>query len=307
MTTNVFQNNPTAQESIGGQYFQIGRVKEVVMGPYKGGTGEIDKDYNSPADIGKIRYQILYSNFNTSYADEVSEPAYPIFNFIKQYPLINEIVFIITGPTERMNDKITNQQYFYFPAYNLWNHPNHGAFPNLQEYQNFLLSFSQQPQYAGNPIELPDLPFGYTFTEKQDVLNLQPFEGDTILQGRFGQTIRLGSTTVSELQEYNSWSATGSVGDPITIIVNKLGPSKSLNKFDPGVEDINSDGASIYLTSTQQISLQDINEFPRNSFKEKQQEVISRPVIKTFPRPISTEATSAAEQDKIATQNYPTA
>jgi hypothetical protein len=306
MATNFFQNNPTADGLSGGNYFQIGRVKSVVMGPYKGGSDEIDPDYESPFDIGKIRYQVLYSNFNTSFAEETTQPAYPIFNFIKQYPLINEIVLIIAGPTERLNDKITNQQFYYFPAYNIWNSPNHGAFPNMQEYQNFLSTFSNQPQYSGNPTKQPSLPLGYTFTENPDSVTLQPFEGDTIIEARFGQSIRFGSTTVQELQDFNSWSVTGSVGDPITIIVNKLGPSKSINKFDSSVEDINNDGASIYLTSTQTIALQDINQFPRKSFRESEQEVISKPLIKTFPRPLSNDVRSADQQDKDSSQNYRT-
>ena len=50
----------------GGQYFQIGRVKSIVLGPYKGNTKEVDPDYGSPVDIGKIKYEILYSTLSTS-------------------------------------------------------------------------------------------------------------------------------------------------------------------------------------------------------------------------------------------------
>ena len=89
-----------------GQYFQIARVKSIVLGPYKGNTQERDPDYGSPIDIGKIKYELLYSPLGTSKSQGVSEPAWPMFNCMRQYPLVNEIVFIVTGPTEKLNDRI---------------------------------------------------------------------------------------------------------------------------------------------------------------------------------------------------------
>ena len=43
----------------GGQYYQIGRVKSIILGPS-------DEGYESPADIGKITYGLLYSPIDTS-------------------------------------------------------------------------------------------------------------------------------------------------------------------------------------------------------------------------------------------------
>jgi len=299
---NIFSNNPTAEVNNGGYYFQIGRVKSIVMGPYKTATNEIDYDYTNPADVGKIRYELLYSSFNISFASETTEPAYPIFNFIKQYPVINEIVLIIAGPSEKLNDRITNQQFYYFPAYNIWNHPNHGAFPNLQEYYSFLESYSSQAEYQSTELENPSLSMGNTFYENDKIKNLQPFEGDIIFQGRFGQSIRLGSTVIAQ-ETINPWSVSGTNGDPITIITNKVSENNIGSVIDNTLEDINRDGASIYMTSTQEIFLDDINNFPRGSFKQKTTVLRSRPIIKSFTKPISTEILSAQEQDSRAREN----
>lgn len=293
---SIFNIGPDVTGVVGGQYFQIGRVKSIVLGPYKGATKEQDPDYSNPSDIGKIRYELLYSTFNSSFSEAISEPAYPIFNFIKQYPVVNEIVLIISGPTEQLNDRISNQQFFYFPAYNLWNNANHGAFPNLEEFKRFLIQYSNQPLYGGEAIDAPDLPFGYTFTENGTIRNLQPFEGDLIIQARFGQSIRFGST-VPELKNSNNWSVTGSNGDPITIITNKQGPANAPSKFDTTIEDINKDGSSIYLTSTQEIFLEDINNFPLKSFGSAI-DPISQPVLQIPRKPVLTEITSPSEQDK---------
>jgi hypothetical protein len=282
--------------NVGGHYFQIGRVKSIVMGPYLGNSTLPNPDYRSSSDIGKISYELLYSSLSTSKSKAISPPAWPIFSFIKQYPTINEIVLIIAGPTDRLNDSFSNQKFFYFPPYDLWNRVNHAAFPNMSEYSKFLNQYVNQPSYEGSAVKGTKLPLGYTFQEKETVKNLQPFEGDTILESRFGQSIRFGST-VPVMKRSNNWSNSGNNGDPITIIVNGQGKSSTSNKFDPIVEDINKDKSSIYLTAGQEINLEDINLFPLRSFK-KRIDVITQPVLQISKPPISDEIISAQFQDQ---------
>lgn len=282
--------------SLGGNYFQIGRVKSVVLGPLKGNSKTPDPDYGSPADIGKIKYELVYSPLNTSFSDEVSDAAYPIFNFIRQYPVINEIVLIITGPSEGLNDSTANQQLFYFPPYNVWNHANHGAFPNMSEYGQYINQYANIPGYAGSTTIGTKLPLGYTVQERPQVRNLQPFEGDVILQSRFGQSIRFGST-VPVLKKNNTWSSSGENGDPITIILNSQGARPGLNKLENIIEDINKDGSGIWMTSTQEIFLEDINNFPIESFSGGI-DVQIQDVIEVPRKPISNDFLSPSQQDQ---------
>jgi hypothetical protein len=278
-----------------GQYFVIGRVKKIVMGPFVGNTKIPDPDYNHPGDVGKIKYELLYSPLATSKALAVSEPAYPIFSFIKQLPVVNEIVLILGGPTEKLNDSTKNQQFFYFPPYSLWNHVNHGAFPNMSEYADYLNKFSNQPGYSGTATQGPKLPLGPTFQE-QIVRNLRPFEGDSILESRYGQSIRFGST-VPVMKNFNTWSNSGKNGDPITIIINKQGSRPGLGKFDNMVEDINKDGSSIYMTSTQEINIEDLNYFPLASFGTNITPQ-SQNILQIQTPPLSDESISAQFQDE---------
>lgn len=284
----LFGNKFNAGEGqVGGQYFQIGRVKHIVLGPTKGGTQIADLKYESPVDIGKIYYELLYSPLGTSFSQEVSEPAWPIWSFYKQFPLENEIVIIIKGPSKGLNDKSISQQSFYFPAYALWGDPNQNGFPNMQEWADYLNKSVNQPGYSGTSTTGSSLPLGYTFEEKPQIKNLRPFEGDSILQGRFGQSIRFGST-VPEQKRENTWSNSGSNGDPITIILNqqKINPKieETIFKFDPIVEDINRDGSAIFMTSTQEIFIEDLNNFPLRSFG-KEIDPQRQPVVE-FSRPI---------------------
>jgi len=276
----------------GGQYYIIARVKSIVLGLNKI-DGQEDNDYTGPQDVGKIRYEILYSTLNTSKSEAVSEPAYPLFSFLKQYPVINEIVLIVPGPTQKLNDRFTRQQYFYYPPYSVWGSPNHGAFPNLSELAEFRSRYANEPGYAGSSAQGPEFPLGSTFKEKL-VRNIKPFEGDTILQGRFGQSVRFGSTVpVNKAQ--NNWSNSGANGDPITIILNQQ-KQVGLDKWDPIVENVNQDGSSIWMTSTQQINI-NLTAFPLKSFGISIIPEDQTTYESTKP-PISNEFIDANTQDK---------
>ena len=80
---------------------------------------------------------------------------------------------------------------------------------------------------------------------------LKTYEGDTLLEGRFGNSIRFGSTLPNNLN--NPWSDVGNIGDPITIIRNgqTFTPESPNNHL---LEDINEDPSSVYLCSNQQLT-----------------------------------------------------
>lgn len=276
-----------------GQYFFIARVTSVILGPW-------DPEYTRESDLGLIKYQLLYSPLGKTKTKKISnsenKPAYPISGFIKHYPLVNEIVMLVTGGSDGLNDDYYNQKLYYFSPYNLWNDSNHNAFPDLEDLSKYLNEYKNNPKYAGSATQAPEYPLGYTFREKY-IRNLQPFEGDIILQSRFGQSIRFGST-VALLKETNTWSEFGENGDPITIISNQQGNRPGSTKFETLVEDINRDGTSIYMTSTQQINIEGLEEFPLNSFDVKIDPVIQTYIQAVIPFPISNSRISAAKQDE---------
>jgi hypothetical protein len=88
---------------------------------------------------------------------------------------------------------------------------------------------------------------------------LLPNEGDFILQGRFGGSIRFTGTPMDNQIKNQLWAEgkVGRVGDPITILrVNGEVADKTRIPTDSyEVENINTDPASIYLTTTQQVGL----------------------------------------------------
>ena len=185
----------------------------------------------------------------------------PLFPNYKNYPLVNEVVMVVALANSDFQNNFNRLTYYYINPINLWNSQETNPLPVPS--QN-VKSASQNKGYleteAGNPNK-PDSQENTTFkpgtyfTEKGTVNPLYAFEGDTIVEGRFGNSLRLGNTVPNNIANLNNnWSVTGSLGDPITIISNGLhSESPSFNSI---TEDVNTDKSSIYLTSTQQLPIE---------------------------------------------------
>ena len=174
----------------------------------------------------------------------------------KTFPLINEIVYMLALPNTNIGEFTSTKTNYYINTVGIWNHPHHNAFPQNSN----ILPPSQQKDYVQTELgsvrrvtdQSTEIFLGGTFIERGNIHPLLPFEGDRILEGRWGNSIRLGSTVKNTP---NTWSSTGTNGDPITIIRNGQG-NQTDEGWVPTIEDINNDEASIYLASTQKIPLE---------------------------------------------------
>jgi hypothetical protein len=181
--------------------------------------------------------------------------AKPLAGNFKNLPLVNEVVYIISLPNTDIASISSNTIAYYIDIVSLWNHPHHNAFPTSPN----ALPPTQQKDYAqtstGNVRRVTDqsteIFLGKTFKERSNIHPILPFEGDIIEEGRWGNSIRIGSTVPNTP---NNWSSTGSSGDPIMILRNGQG-IQTEEGWIPTVEDINNDDSSIYQTSTQKIPL----------------------------------------------------
>lgn len=213
--------------------------------------------------VGIIKYELI--NFPER-EQTLKKIAKPLLANTKTFPLKNEIVFLIRLPdTNSLNNLSDNEVYYYLNVVSLWNHPHHNAFPN--PLNSNTISESQRKDYKsiedGNIRRVTDNSTeinlnstnnsGGKFIEKTNIHPILPFTGDNIFEGRFGNSIRLGSTVKSKSQYQNNWSTSGNEGDPISIIRNGQPNNASDEGWLPTVEDINNDLSSIYLTSTQKI------------------------------------------------------
>lgn len=188
-------------------------------------------------------------------------PAYPMFPNIKQYPLINELVPIIYLADPNVTENTSAVTAYYLPPINVWNSQVHNAVPSTNitpELENKEYPLVEAGSVRRITDQDTDIELGKTFNEN-NVLNnrpLLPYEGDIIYEGRFGNSIRFGST-VNNAKLASPWSFEGKNGSPITIIKNGQSNETDVSQpWVPTVENINIDDSSIYLTSTQQIPLE---------------------------------------------------
>lgn len=232
------------------------RVREIILDDK---TNEKEfKDNGEWASIGTIFFTLLPAP-NTDADPFTSTKAKPLFPHQKNYPLLNEIVYIISLPTPKIGKNVDSKSFYYFQSINIWGSNHHNAIPDPILGQS--LPESQKQDYlqttAGAVRRVTDegteIDLGKTFKEKLNIKTLQPYEGDIIYEGRWGQSLRLGST-IKNAKISSSWSSTGEDGDPITILRNSQYEDDK-DSWIPQVEDINKEGSSIYMTSTQTIPI----------------------------------------------------
>ena len=271
MTTGILTKSTNANNSVNQQSsqapngitatpvsFLAGRVKNIILDESSNGFFDFGR-YNS---IGTIQFQDIT---NPTAQLTVAKPFFPNF---KNFPLLEEIVWIIQLPSTSINgaapDKpgiSTNVNNYYLNPTSLWNHPHHNGFPAnpsapLESQRRDYIQTS-----VGNVRRVTDksteLDLGKTFIERPNIHPLKPFEGDIIYEGRWGNSIRFGSTIKTKENQIplNLWSeGTSTSGDPILIIRNGQG-TQTNEGWIPIEEEINNDEASIYFTSTQKIPL----------------------------------------------------
>tara|TARA_R110001592_G_scaffold1366_7_gene8172 strand:- start:2429 stop:3712 length:1284 start_codon:yes stop_codon:yes gene_type:complete len=231
---------------------------------------KVFKDNGEWQSIGGIIFEnVKFPNPNKEKTD--GRFAKPLFPNIVNPPLENEVVHIIQLAAIGVETNTNKTCYYYFQPINIWNSPHHNAIPD--EINNSTLPPSQKRNYqqteAGSPKRATntgaDIDLGNTFKEDPNMKSLQPFEGDIIYEGRWGQSMRFTSTIKGGKVD-SPWSKGFNIieriggkkkesqGDPLTIIRNGQ-HDDGKEKLIPQVEDINKDLSSIYITSTQSIPI----------------------------------------------------
>ena len=243
------QNNNKSSFITESTEFFSARVKRIILEDKT--YPEIFKEYGEWGSVGVIFFEDTKNpdpNINRE------NYAYPLFPYYKHFPLENEIVFVIKLSSYDIQGNPSSIVNYYVTPINIWNNTNHNAVPD---------------NIYSNSDKL-----GNYFSERK-IRSLFNFEGDVIIEGRWGNSIRFGSTTKNNL---NQWSEVGTNGDPIIIIRNG-DYVENKDSWIPTIEDINKDKSEIILTSTQKIPIEvssnkykSYNQYPTspNNFKDSQ-------------------------------------
>lgn len=149
----------------------------------------------------------------------------------------NNITYPITGETVLILE--LNKTKYWLPF-------SIGLYPNFRrEYKTSVLGKERvndsKGKPSGNSEKLNDLDSDITYPKNEKIKFLKPRDGDTILSGRVGNTIRFSEFFLNENDK------TPSAG-----IFIRNGQDKALDVKPTGTlvdEDINKDGTSVYITS----------------------------------------------------------
>ena len=276
--------NQQVTSRTGGQSDLVNSINRLNNKVTSGRVVDIILDENHPlfevnggwSSLGSIFFEKVTLS-STSKNPKAKVRALPLLPNLRQYPVINELVVIFELPSKDIGANSTLTTFYYLNPISIWNHPNLNAYPNelatpqVQDSENKSYQQIEAGQVRRSTDEEVKINYnsplvGGSFVPSDTVRSLMSYAGDFILEGRFGNSIRFGSTISGSTTNYtssiinNNWSTAGSSGEPITIIRNGQGeidiPSPiPLPVWVPTVENINIDKSSIYLTSNQIIPL----------------------------------------------------
>lgn len=162
---------------------------------------EEHEDYPTLA-IGTIQFKFiedLAQNYNFNRASY----AIPLDLGMQELPLIGESIIIYRMP----NYKAKSEQYFYSRRINLNNTLQYSTYPNIIEVltsrnRSSDLNSSMQLRRRGGPSVYSEQPIENIgeekYRQKQNLYPLKNFDGDIIVQNRYGASIRLGSSQMQD-------------------------------------------------------------------------------------------------------------
>lgn len=240
--------NPFAPQGAGGAFTHIETSQEAIVVDVivNDKHPEYAKDgYN----VGAIQFRLVHSNH---YREQgVLNWALPMDANITEYPLKQEIVIVTKALnrfyyTRKLNtsSRVTSQPIF---GLNEELSPPDSPTKKVNSYQNSTVNPKKDDSAVKNKL-------GKYFKDQETVNRLRHDEGDVIIEGRSGQTIRLGAAWTAGTQFKSSQR------DQAPNLLFRVGQS---SKAQPSVkgplglvtEDINNDATSLWLVSDQMVPL----------------------------------------------------
>lgn len=252
----ISRNSPTGLLGIGGEsaathYGSMegyeGVVVDVVVDQFHSNYG---KD-GYPVGSVKVRIFEVDGGKNSEFLDWAS----PIDSTIQEYPLLGEKVKIL---------KALGKAY-YLRKTNLTNTLQDNAMLNLEaQLDNRAVTLRQKVTSENKELEKNKHKFGEYYKPDSRVRQLKHFEGDVLIQGKMGNSIRFGSSQM----DISSKSLA-----PNIIIRAGQAKDAELNKCSSNtihgliLEDVNNDVSSLWLTTDQIVNFKPITRLLKSHYR----------------------------------------
>lgn len=234
--------------------YQDGLVEDVIL-------NELHPQYATDgSNVGMIQVRFIPGDRGVS-KDKLNWVA-PIDSSIREYPLKNELVLIF----------YSLGRLFYTRRINSTNKTTESSWPGLSERFSPQIRENNKSDAAqiaaqGGASYRPErmkqqFSLGDEFSENPFVRMVRPNEGDLIIQGRFGNTVRFGSSLFSNpntpTPQANLIFSVGQSSNKVTSIdINNDGINETVSVGPYGLtyEDINKDRSSFWMVVNEKIVL----------------------------------------------------
>tara|TARA_Y100000310_G_scaffold105725_1_gene104245 strand:+ start:79 stop:1704 length:1626 start_codon:yes stop_codon:yes gene_type:complete len=205
--------------------------------------------------MGAIYARMIHSEFGALVG--TLRPIKPLSTTFHDWPLKGEYVVVVSYVS-----KVGTNETYYTDKINLFNSANANILPGKSGFRPEDIVSEDGVYDYFEPEGVSYGPFKEIVEEKV-VRNLWPWEGDKIIQGRMGNSIRFSSNIVPESHDDEEEAQES---PNILIRTGQLLDAEDFDKSEyveelkntpnmPVKEDINADGSSIWLTTDQSVKL----------------------------------------------------
>lgn len=233
--------------------------RQEAFAPFFGQVLEVIYDSDEPENIGVVRVKIFGRDADKK-DDDITAPAFPADKNMVKYPVPGELVVLVVGLSRFDEDKtITGKRLYYTSVLASSGVTTYNANPYYVDKPRSETNTFFDPAYEARFQSKDLLKNNNSFIIDGMAKNrpmLKPYEGDVILQGRWGASIRFGSTGYNEGNQWSTAhqllpksSASPQSGNAITSIV----VSRQSDNLATVVEDVNKDDSSIYMSGVPNI------------------------------------------------------
>jgi hypothetical protein len=222
---------------------------------------EVIYDDDTPGLIYGLKVKIL----DETAADDETSPAVmtakPLNMNMLRIPIIGEVVLLLRAPSSYATGVRYTTDTYYIDIVSLQSSVHHNALPTIsaKKIQTNATSGNSDKYTeteSGNRNQDSEPTVDDNFYEVSTIKPLQPYVGDFIISGRYGNTIRFSTTPKSGKFTVPPRWTNGSEGAPITIFRNTR-QFKDTKRFNDYVtEDFTNDENLIVLASGQNIEFE---------------------------------------------------
>ena len=226
-----------------------------------------EESYANSSNINQLVYPIRVKLLNSISIDDDKTKntfiAIPLNTTLVKIPIVGEIVLLYKSVNSSASGTKHSSTIYYIDTVGLQNQVNHNSLPTVskiisnQTTPNSTNTTSYLNAAAGGVISIKDNSnnlLDSNFTENSLSKPLQHYIGDTLILGRYGQSLRFSTTpkSTSNFSKRPNWTGTDHTA-PITILRNTRQNKRTGYQNDYQTEDFTNDDNLIVMASGQKL------------------------------------------------------